>query len=206
MTRCFLGTFCALLLMAGAGWAGSPTAAYVGGTITAIPGNAQGTLDLGAPDAIYFRYGAADYSIPFGDITGYHLGRDNQGFAASVAGGAAKVGRTVLPMFFSSKKFLTLEVRPMGVTKTETLVFELPSDEAKAALPVLQARVTPTLLESPVADPTVTRRREPTRDMYGVGSWWGDTVWRTNRNKDLWPRRPEESGDKPLAVATSQDE
>ncbi|MCP5113129.1 MAG: hypothetical protein GY953_20050 [bacterium] len=187
-----------LVLSAALCLAGGESATYVNGTITMIPANTEGRLDLGDSEALNFHYGANSFTVPYGQIVNFHLGRDGRGFGSKVSGGAAAVGRKVLPMLFSPKQsFLTIEFEGED-ERAQTMVLELPAYEAKAALPVLEAHTADSEQTAAVARSADT----------GSG-WWGDRVWRTNRNKDLWPTRPEEEQapvGSDVEVATSKDE
>ena len=179
-----------LFLLSVSSWAAGDPATYVSGTVSAIPANMDGMLDLTEAGALHFRYGATSYDVPYKSITDFHLGRDNQGVASQVGGGAAKIGKTVLPMFFSNKQYLTIDFRTERSTNTQRLVLQLRGNEAKAVLPVLEARVAKP--ETAPAAVQAAAAGQRTRGVGTVGEWWGDAIWRTNRNKDIWPDRPEE--------------
>lgn len=203
------GFVCTVLLLSVASWAVADDAVYVEGTVTAIPAKTSGTLDLSGADALYFRYGGTSFELPFDKITRFHLGRESDGVGSQIAGGAAKVGKTVLPMFFSKKKHLTIQFQTQGATNTDWLVFQLAGDEAKAALPVLEAR---TKEAAPVTAAAETAHSEATRIAGTVGTWWGDALWRTERNREYWPARPNEQtassqpAEPAVEIAASQDD
>ena len=157
------------------------SSAYIDGTVTMIPVNTQGTLELANPESLEFRYGDSGYAIPYEQITGFRLGKPHSGgFTSHVAGGASRLGRTVLPMFFSNKKYLTVEFRADDATKTQRAVFRVPDDVASAAVPVLKEKASANRAAAKADNPD---------------DWWGNRYWKTNRNRHLWPSGQEQKAE-----------
>ncbi len=172
-----------LLLLATVCFAEGESTTYVNGTVSGIPADTEGRLDLGDSEALRFHHGADSVAVPYGRIVNFHLGREGQGVGSKISGGASSVGRTVLPMFFSDEmKYLTIEFETED-GNPQSMVLQLPAYDAKAALPVLEARTAEQKTAAAAAGAPVNKDPE----------WWGDRVWRTNRNKHLWPERPEEN-------------
>ena len=186
-----LGAICALLL-SGLCLAESSAVEYVDGTVLDIPSGTLGTLDLTDPEAFHFRYGSLTYSVPYGRISGYYSGRESDGVGSRIAGGAAKVGKTVLPMFFSKKKYLTIDFAGENNTGSQRMVLRLSADEANATLPVLEAA-------------TVAQAATDSSG-YADTKWWGNRVWKTKRNRHLWPKTsPETDTQEQVEVAAGKE-
>ena len=202
MTRltllCATGVLSVLFLLHGNCLAGSVpanSAAFVGGTVSAIPVNTAGQLDLSDAEMLRFQYGESSYAIPYDSIVSFRRGRgSNGGFGKRITGGAAKVGGTILPMLFSKKKYLTVEFRAGEDTTTQQAVFQVSGDTADAAIPVLKARTRKTPEAGPTTAATLSEE----------DSWWGNRLWRTNRNRHLWPDPGNESGTTEVEVAAKE--
>lgn len=170
------------------------TTAYVDGTITTIPLNTPGELNLRDRNEFQFRYGSITFSVPYNRITECYLGRDGQGVGAQITGGASKVGRTVLPMLFDEPdKYVTVRYRNEQHTDTHRLVFLMPANQAEAIVPLLR--------EKTIGQNGVARMGAVPDD---VNTWWGNQVWKTERNKHLWPSEKPQEGQK-IEVASREE-
>jgi len=148
------------------------SAAFVEGSVPAIPPAATGALDLGDSQNLHFRYGDSQFSIPADQITGYKWHkRGNGGFGESVTDGADAVGRTLLPMFFDKTKYLTINFKPSDRMGVEEVVFEVRNGVKKEADPVLKSWVATNKQRA-------ARRSSP--------EWWGDRYYKTSRNRHIW--------------------
>lgn len=171
------------------------SAAFVGGTISAIPVNTAGQLDLSDAEMLRFQYGKSTYAIPYDRIVSFRRGRgSNGGFGSRITGGAAKIGGTVLPMLFSKKKYITVEFRAGQGSSTEQVVFQVSGKTADAAIPVMKARTKKTPEAGQTTAATLSEE----------DSWWGNRIWRTNRNRHLWPDPVEKSGKTEVEVAAKE--
>ena len=146
--------------------------AYIAGTIQEIPTRTNGTLDLGDPDNLHFRYGDTDYSIPYERVMGYawdKAGKETVGgyFAES----ADTIGRALLPMFFDKSKFLTIKFSGADSAEPQRVVFEVPTSIKKSADPVLKSWV-------------ARNNKLPTAKL--SETWWGDRYWKTKNNRSQW--------------------
>ena len=161
------------------------TTAYVDGTITTIPLNTPGELNLRDRNDLQFQYGSSTFSVPYNRITECYLGRDGRGVGAQITGGASKVGRTVLPMLFDEPdKYVTVRYRNEQYSDTYRLVFRMPANQAEAVVPLLREKTT--------GQNGVARMGSVPDD---VNTWWGNQVWKTERNKHLWTSSPEKPQD-----------
>ena len=191
--------FAVLVVLQGiclAGQTATGSAAYVDGTVSAIPANTAGTLDLSDSEQLRFRYGHTSYAIPYDKITSFQRGRNNnRGFGSRIASGASKIGSTILPMFFSNKKYITIAFKSEDSANSEQMVFQVSDGVADTTIPVLEARTT-----NPAEAGQTTATAVSDED-----SWWGNKVWRTNRNRHLWPPVPDKkSGKKDVEVAARE--
>jgi hypothetical protein len=132
--RLLTRAFAVLLLSCGSFLFGAmreEKAAYIQGTVTAIPQNAQGTLDLNDDKSLQFRYGQSVYAVPYERIESWELGRRADGFRSRITQGVSKL------MFFRKKaEYLTIDFRKEDTAAVETIVLELPKEVASAAIPV----------------------------------------------------------------------
>lgn len=152
------------------------SAAYVEGTVAAIPGNTPGTLELARSTGLRFQYGDSVYQIPADRVTGFHLGRKHHGVKSQVTAGVVKMGHTMLPMLFrNSKRYLRVDFQPKGSTSTQHVVFQVSKEVASAARPALEAWTAKNLAVS-TAGPVLSAE----------DTWWGNRYWKTKRNRHLW--------------------
>jgi hypothetical protein len=134
---------------------------YVGGTVKAIPANSTGAFNFDDAKELRFNYGQSVYAVPYEQIT-----------AADVAKGEAHhILRKIPVPSFSRDPKETLSINYKDAAgATGTLSFELTASQA-----------------SQVRD-DITKKKDRIQANADARSndWWGDTLWKTNRNKGAW--------------------
>jgi hypothetical protein len=167
-----------LTLPAGLVTAGTPAdqAEYLGGTLKSIPANTVGALDLNNPKEFIFTYGKTVYRLPYSQIQTYS-------FESKPA--RRVLGRFPMPRLALHKRNDILNLTYRDGVESGTLSFQLNGKELVNADSILAERVdTRRKPDQAVAQAESTiylpAHPEP-------ASWWGDHVWRTNRNKAAWP-------------------
>ena len=169
-------------------------AAYVEGTVEAIPWNTTGRLELARTTGLRFQYGDSAYRIPARQVTGYRLGRRHQGLKSQLTAGVSRVGHTMLPMLFhNNTRYLSVEFRSPGSTDPQRVVFRVSKQAASTALPVLEAWT--------ASSQAVPAARQAQND---EDSWWGNRYWKTERNRHLWEAREKSHASSRVELATRQ--
>jgi hypothetical protein len=140
--------------------AASDTVQYVGGTVKSIPVNSAGSFNFDDAKELRFHYSGVVYRLPYDQITSTDIEKAD-----------VKHVMRVIPaqslMFTHRKRTLVINYTdPSGATGT--LNFELAAYRAADAQETIAAKKTP-----PPA---------------GIveAAWWGDKIWKTNRNKAAW--------------------
>ena len=125
-------------------WAGlgSNRALYIGGTVSAIPTKAEGSLITDDPSSARFEWQNGKWDLPYREVSslayGQHAGRR---IGATVAWGVTTLGVMALPMLFSKKRrhYLTVEyVDDSGAS--QAAIFELGKDAIRTTLKSLEVR------------------------------------------------------------------
>lgn len=140
----------------------SNTVQYVGGTVEAIPVNAAGTFNFDDAKELQFNYGGSIYKLPYEQITNMDIKRAE----------LRRVHRIPVPSVFPShwRDVLSISYKDASGA-TGTLKFEMPTLEA------IDARENIEQKKSPAGESTATSQNSV---------WWGDSYWKTNRNKAAW--------------------
>ncbi|HBY59408.1 MAG TPA: hypothetical protein DEH78_06270 [Solibacterales bacterium] len=145
---------------------------YLGGTVTTIPRNAIGKLDLRGDNEILFQYGKPTWSLPYEKVTTIEY---DPGEVVTRGKAIKTLGFAKLPMF-AAKPQVTLKFDGES-GQTGKIVLELPKKQALATLARLEQR-------------TGKKAVPPTNDggweRAGGANWWGDRYWRTSRNQQTW--------------------
>ncbi|MDX2151631.1 MAG: hypothetical protein SFV54_12915 [Bryobacteraceae bacterium] len=145
---------------------------YLGGTVTTIPRNALGKLDLRGESEIVFLYRDPHWSLPYDKVRAIEY---DPGEVVTRRRTIQTLGFAKLPMF-ASKPQLTIKFES-GVGQTEKVVLELPKKQALTTLARLEEKT-----GKKAVPPTYDGGRERTDG----ANWWGDRYWRTNRNQQTW--------------------
>jgi hypothetical protein len=140
--------------------AASDTVQYVGGTVKSIPVNSAGSFNFDDAKELRFHYSGVVYRLPYDQITSTDIEKAD-----------VKHVMRVIPaqslMFTHRKRTLVINYTDSSGA-TGTLNFELAAYRAADAQETIAAKKTP-----PPA---------------GIveAAWWGDKIWKTNRNKAAW--------------------
>ena len=131
-----------LLLEATAGAAVRGKAAkYVGGTLTGLAENTDGTFELGDASAVFKAKKGATIAIPYKQIDSLEYGQKAGRRLGAALGTAVVINPVFLLLLFSKKRkhFLTIgftdeKDKPQGV------VIEIPKGTAKSTITILEVR------------------------------------------------------------------
>jgi hypothetical protein len=143
--------------------ASSDTVQYVGGTVKSIPVNSAGTFNFDDAKEFRFSYNGSVYRLPYDQITSTDIEK------ADV--------RRVMHIFpavspIASHRHQTLVINYTdGTGATGSVNFELMSYKAEEAQQTIAAK------KSPGPNPA---------DSQAANAWWGDSIWKTTRNKAAW--------------------
>ncbi len=154
-----------LLLAAGIAVAadGPKPVTYLNGNIEGFAQNASGTLDVRSAKTMTLRTKGADVEIPYAAVS--------------------KTDRTT-PLVSVAKdplyKVWSLPQRLMPPTPLQQLVVTY-KDKAGAEKSVTLE------IQKATADRVLANvEQAAARNAANSGAWWGDSVWKTQRNKDQW--------------------
>jgi hypothetical protein len=155
--------------LAYAGEAGTTEAEYLGGTVKTIPEKTAGSLDLTSPSDLRFLYGKSEFKIPYGKIKDFQLSGSRVGHY--------HLGQVPLPNvpWRSREHFLDLSFRNDN-NSISTISFRVEGKGLESTVWILKQRIEKEKQESKVTGRTKL-----------ADSWWGDDIWKTNRNKPTWP-------------------
>jgi hypothetical protein len=161
----------AVLTVAQAGFGAPPPneAQYMYGTVKTIPTNTVGSLNLTDPSELQFHYGDLTYRLAYGSIKSFRLSG-----AKSLPRAIAHVPIPKLP-FHSREQVLDVSFFEKSGT-VGTVSFQLSGKNLSSAEWVLGERIR----QNKEAAQNAGRPKLPE-------SWWGDTYWKTNRNRPVWP-------------------
>jgi hypothetical protein len=151
----------------------SGTVQYVGGTVEAIPVNAAGTFNFDDARELQFNYGGSIYKLPYQQITSMDIKRAE----------LRRVHHVPVPSVFPShwRDVLSISYKdPAGATGT--LKFEMPTLEA------INARDSIDQKKAPAGESTATSQNN---------QWWGDSYWKTTRNKAAWDAQNKQASQAP---------
>ena len=139
----------------------SNTIEYVSGTEKSIPANSVGSFNFDSSKEMWFTYSASVYKLPYEQITSTDIAK----------GETHHVLRKIpVPSLMPGHKKETLTINYKDATgATGSLSFVLTASNAAAAQETIASKKA-----APQA--TATQSTE----------WWGDKIWKTNRNKAAW--------------------
>ncbi len=125
-----------LFLLTSPAWGGEPggRAAYVGGTVEGVEGQAEGRIRTSDSDHFLFKSKALNVSVPYGNINLLEYGQKaSRRYALAIL---------VSPILLLSSKrnhFLTVGFTDEN-NRQQALVFRLDKDDVRAVLAGLEAR------------------------------------------------------------------
>lgn len=143
--------------------AASESVQYVGGTVKSIPVNSTGDFNFDDAKEFRFSYNGSTYKLPYAQITGTEIEK-------------ADIRRVwhVFPAMspMASHRQQTLVINYTDASGvTGSLNFELMAYRAVDAQETIAAKKAPFSAAGPATE------------------WWGDKVWKTNRNQAVWDQR-----------------
>jgi hypothetical protein len=177
------------------------TTTYVDGNLTGVSPNTGGTLLFSDDKTMVFRTGLATITVPYTAVTRSELG------ATRETSHGAPIYKVWARHRKTETQFLTIDFKnEEGEAKTMTL--ELAQSAAPSALAMIQDHSGKTEVASAQTAPVQRRAVRPApaapvasnkpiidpHDRGAVASpptkagsdWWGDDIWKTKRNTDLW--------------------
>jgi len=154
---------------------------YVGGTRNAIPPNTVGWLKFDNPKELMFNYGPAIFRMPYSQITGSDL--------QNVDDSKKLFGHVPLPSLTPWKKRKqNLSITFNAGDKPGTLNFLILVQDAVMAEALL----------------TAARNPKPDATQTADDSFWGDRIWKTNRNRPTWAsEKPADTSQAPQSAAAT---
>lgn len=150
---------------------------YVGGTVKGIPANATGAFNYDDAKELRFNYGQSVYALPYEQITATDITK----------GETHHILRKIPVPSFSRdpRETLTIDYKD-AAGATGTLSFDLTASQAAQVRDDIAAK---------------KGRIQANADARSNG-WWGDTVWKTNRNKGAWEAQSAQNPQPSPAAAT----
>ena len=176
ITRQFLFSTLIFALLPPAIVHGAPSAVeYVGGTVKSVPANTTGWFNFDDNKELRFTYGESVYKLPYTQITSTDI----------VKGETHHILRRIpVPSLMPGRQRETLTIAYKDAAGASgTLNFQLAASQAWAARDTIAAKKS--AAEAAAAGQSA--------------QWWGDKLWKTNRNKGTW-----EAGEAQSAPAGTQ--
>ncbi len=143
--------------------AASDSVQYVGGTVKSIPVNSTGTFNFEDAKEFRFTYNGSMFKLPYDQITSTDIEK------ADV--------RRVMHIFPAMSPIASHRKQTLIINYTDasgaagSLNFELPAYRATDAQETIAAKKSPVPSYAAAA---------------ASNEWWGDSVWKTKRNKAAW--------------------
>ena len=152
---------------------------YVGGSAKAIPANSTGTFNFDDAKELRFNYGASVYALPYEQITTTDIGK--------VKGESHHILRKIPVPSFSRdpKETLTIAYKD-AAGATGTLSFELTASQAAHTRDNIA-------MKKAIIEADIQARSN---------EWWGDKLWKTNRNKAAWEAQSAQTSQPSPSAAT----
>ena len=173
------------------------TTTYVDGNVAGIAPNTGGTLVFSDDKAMVFRTGLTTVSVPYASVSRSELGVTRE----------TSHGAPLYKVWARRKKtetqYLTVDFKnEEGEAKTMTL--ELAQASAPSVLAAIQDHTGKTVVASAgpgksASTPATVASGKPIIDRHDKGAvaspptkggsdWWGDDIWKTKRNADMWTK------------------
>ncbi len=143
--------------------AASDTVQYVGGTVKSIPVNSTGTFNFDDAKEFRFVYNGTAYQLPYDQIISTSIERAEMRRVLHVF-------PAVSPVASRRKQVLVINYKE-STGALGSVNFELAAYKAADAQETIAAKRSPI---SPAAAAAASNK------------WWGDTFWKTTRNKPQW--------------------
>jgi hypothetical protein len=148
------------------------TSTYVEGNVPALKPNTGGTLVFTDSSAMTFRTGLEEVPVPYSGISRAELG------ATQVHSHDQPAYKVWSRLHKTETQLLTVNFKN-GQGESQTMTFELAKPAANAVLATIEGHT---------AKPSTPINGGGSTKMGKTGSeeWWGDDVWKTNRNAAKW--------------------
>jgi hypothetical protein len=170
MTRTIILASLSLALCALASGASRPeTSTYVDGNVASLKPNTGGTLVFSDTSAMTFRTGLAEVPVPYSGISRAELG------VTQVHSHDEPAYKVWTRLHKTKTQLLTVNFKN-GEGLDQTMTFELAKPAATAVLATIEGHTAKT---SAVNGGGTTKKA-------GTEEWWGDDIWKTNRNAPKW--------------------
>jgi len=152
---------------------------YVGGTAKAIPANSTGTFNLDDAKELRFSYGTSVFAVPYEQITNAEVSKPK--------GEMHHILRKIPVPAFSRdpRENLTIAYKD-AAGEAGTLTFELPLRQADRVRDNIETK------KAQIKAETEARSND----------WWGDKIWKTNRNRATWEAQSAQSSQPTPSAAT----
>jgi hypothetical protein len=148
------------------------TSTYVDGNVSSLKPNTGGTLVFTDDTSMTFRTGLAEVAVPYSSITRAELGATQEHNHDMALPGPLRMLK--LPLGRKTEtQLLTLEFKN-GLGEKQTMTLSLAKPSASNVISTIEERTgkPETALASAKTEPKE--------------AWWGDSIWKTNRNLDTW--------------------
>jgi hypothetical protein len=148
------------------------TSTYVEGNVPALKPNTGGTLVFNDSAAMTFRTGLSEVPVPYSGISRAELG------ATQVHSHDQPAYKVWTRLHKTETQLLTVNFKN-GQGEDQTMTFELAKPAASAVLATIEGHT---------AKPASSINGGASVKMGKAGSeeWWGDDIWKTNRNAPKW--------------------
>jgi hypothetical protein len=154
------------------------TSTYVDGNVSSLKPNTGGTLVFKDNNSMTFRTGLAEVAVPYESILHAELGatqiRNHEPMGMNPAALISRLHKT-------ETQLLTVEFKS-GLGEKQTMTLQLAKPAASSVLATIQEHTAKSVTEAKA--PSVKLAEAKTAE--GKDAWWGDDMWKTNRNKDSW--------------------
>jgi hypothetical protein len=168
------------------------TSTYVNGNVSALKPNTGGTLVFKDNNSMTFRTGFAEVAVPYESIQRAELGAiQTRGHEPMGINPLALVSR----LHKTETQLLTVEFKS-GLGENQTMTLQLAKPAASNVLATIQEHTAKSVTETRAPAVKIAEAKE---------SWWGDDMWKTNRNKDSWSAK-ETTAKETTAKETSDKE
>jgi hypothetical protein len=157
--------------------AASESVQYVGGTVKSIPVNTTGAFNFDDAKEFRFSYNGSVYNLPYAQITGTEIEK------ADI--------RRVWHVFPA--------MSPMASHRQQTLVINY--TDASGVTGSLNFELM--AYRAVDAQETIAAKKAPLSSAGTTDEWWGDRVWKTNRNQAVWDQRSAQQAEQNAQNAAS---
>lgn len=149
------------------------TSTYVDGNVTSLKPNTGGTLVFTDEKSMMFRTGISEVAVPYASILRAELGATQTHNHNSGLPGPLKV----LSMLSKTEtQLLTLEFK-IGAGEPQTMTLELAKPAASSVLATIEQKTDRSADKLAPKSAVAANAKD---------DWWGDSIWKTNRNLPTW--------------------